>query len=88
MENKFYVISFENTHTAMVAQKLLKPNLKFQVIPTLREITLSCGISIMLENISQDAAISAVRALALEDNLYKLFAVTKQNGKTEIEELL
>lgn len=88
MENTFYVISFENTHTAMLAQKLLKPNFKFQVIPTLREITQSCGISIMLQDITQEAAVSAVKALELDDNLYKLYSVNKINGKNEIAELI
>ena len=44
----FYVISFENTHSAMEAQKQLKSRYSITVIPTLREVSQSCGISVML----------------------------------------
>ena len=45
---EFYVISFENTHSAMEAQKILRPRYSITVIPTLREVSQSCGISVML----------------------------------------
>ncbi|SCX81966.1 DUF3343 domain-containing protein [Alkaliphilus peptidifermentans] len=48
MENsKIYVIVFDSTHSAIAAEKCLKdkkiPN---EIIPTPREITASCGLSI------------------------------------------
>jgi len=46
-EQKFYVIVFESTHYAIAAEKLFKDNgYKFDIIPTPREITHSCGLSI------------------------------------------
>jgi len=47
INQQFYVIVFESTHYAISAEKLFKNNgYKFDVIPTPREITHSCGLSI------------------------------------------
>ncbi|MGN0039018.1 MAG: DUF3343 domain-containing protein [Coriobacteriales bacterium] len=43
------VISFESTHAAMAAQKLLA-GLRFDVIPTPVDITATCGIALRLED--------------------------------------
>lgn len=46
-EGQFYVVVFESTHYAISAEKLFKDKgYKFDIIPTPREITHSCGLSI------------------------------------------
>lgn len=43
----FYVIVFESTHYAILAEQFFKDKAyKFTIIPTPREITHSCGLSI------------------------------------------
>lgn len=43
----FYVIVFESTHYAILAEQFFKDKgYKFTIIPTPREITHSCGLSI------------------------------------------
>lgn len=50
MEKK-YIVTFKNTHDAIKAEERCKENsIKITVIPTPTYITLSCGISIRLEN--------------------------------------
>lgn len=50
MEENFYVISFDSTHHAIKAEKLFKEhNLNIKMMPTPREITASCGLSIRFE---------------------------------------
>ncbi|MBM7614685.1 DUF3343 domain-containing protein [Alkaliphilus hydrothermalis] len=51
MEHKdFCVIVFESTHFAIAAESLLKEKAyKIEIIPTPREITASCGLSIRFE---------------------------------------
>ncbi|MCC5908980.1 MAG: DUF3343 domain-containing protein [Clostridiaceae bacterium] len=45
---KIYVIVFDSTHYAIAAEKNLKDKgYKFNMIPTPREITANCGLSIM-----------------------------------------
>ncbi|AOY78250.1 hypothetical protein BJL90_05710 [Clostridium formicaceticum] len=47
---EMYVIVFESTHYAIAAEKLLKQKkYEFDTIPTPREITASCGLSIMFD---------------------------------------
>ncbi|WP_458862383.1 DUF3343 domain-containing protein [Acidaminobacterium chupaoyuni] len=75
MQQNFYIISFENTHTAMLAQKLLKEHYKITVVPTLREISQSCGISVILPELSREEAVSAVQSMQLEKGLYQLYFV-------------
>lgn len=45
----YYLLTFVNTHTAMAMQTYLKGKLNFCIMPTLREISNSCGISIKIE---------------------------------------
>lgn len=45
--NKYYLITFENTHRAIEAEDMFKKSkLNFAVMPTPTFITRSCGISI------------------------------------------
>lgn len=69
----FYVISFENTHSAMEAQKKLKDRYAITVIPTLREVSQSCGISVMLPEMGRDEAVSAAKSLEMEPGMYQLY---------------
>lgn len=51
MKENFYVISFDSTHHAIKAEKLFKDvNLNIRMMPTPREITASCGLSIRFES--------------------------------------
>lgn len=50
LEKIFYVITFETTHYAIAAEKLFKEKkYPIQIIPTPREITSSCGLSIRFD---------------------------------------
>lgn len=50
IKQQFYVVVFESTHYAIAAEKLFKESgYKFDVIPTPREITHSCGLSIRFD---------------------------------------
>ncbi|EKX81439.1 hypothetical protein CFSAN001628_000425 [Clostridium botulinum CFSAN001628] len=47
---KNYVITFENTHTSMEGESVLKEKgIKLIIIPTPTYITKSCGISIRID---------------------------------------
>lgn len=48
---EFYVLSFDSTHHAVRAKKMLqKAGIKIEMIPTPRNITVSCGLSIKFSN--------------------------------------
>lgn len=50
MNSNEYLISFESTHYAIMIEKKLKELYKVNMIPTPREITASCGLSIKFSN--------------------------------------
>ncbi|SHE50489.1 DUF3343 domain-containing protein [Caloramator proteoclasticus] len=53
---EYIIVTFESTNFAIQAESVLKSrNLNIQIIPTPREITLSCGISILtqIENLNE-----------------------------------
>lgn len=45
-EMEYGTIAFQNTHTAMQAQAILQNNFSISVMPTLRALSMSCGISV------------------------------------------
>jgi hypothetical protein len=48
--NKYYIVTFQNTHEAMKAEReSIKKQIKLIVIPTPTYITKSCGISLKIE---------------------------------------
>lgn len=48
--NKYYIVTFQNTHEAMKAEKeAIKQKIKLIVIPTPTYITKSCGISLKID---------------------------------------
>lgn len=52
---EFIIVSFDSTNFAMQAESVFKgEKIKHQVIPTPREITLSCGLSIRTEMENKD----------------------------------
>lgn len=50
--NKYYILTFENTHGAISGENLLKQKgIKGDVMPTPTAITKSCGISIRINDL-------------------------------------
>ena len=50
MREDYQLLAFESTHAAMAAERALKTRLPVTVMPTLRQITAACGISLRVEN--------------------------------------
>ncbi|MBU3144561.1 DUF3343 domain-containing protein [Clostridium sp. CF012] len=60
--NKYYIVTFQNTHEAMRAEReTIKNKIKVVVIPTPTYITKSCGISLKIE----------------EENIQRIFKLVK-----------
>ncbi len=81
-EEVYYVIAFDSTHYAIQGEKTLKNNnIDIKVIPTPREITASCGLSIrfnpefyeQIKNILEEDSLSI-------KGIYKL--IKNENGRS------
>lgn len=75
---EYYLITFANTNTAMAAQKGLKGRLDFHIMPTLREISGSCGISIKIQPSAFEEAKNILCQLFPASSLYQFYHITPE----------
>ena len=85
--NEMYIVAFNSTHHAIRTDKVLnEKDLKVTTLPTPREISSSCGISVRFLESDMDTVINS-----LEENeiLYHgIFKVSRlSGGKKEITKL-
>ena len=81
----YWLFAFDSPHAAIAAQRLLS-SCGAVVMPTLRSITASCGMSIRLTDEAIDEAKRMMRGSAINLKLYKLYRVEKRNGETHCTE--
>ena len=85
--NEMYIVAFNSTHHAIRTDKALnEKNLKVTTLPTPREISSSCGISVRF--LSEDMDI-VIKTLEENEILYHgIFKVERlAGGKKEITKL-
>lgn len=70
----YHIMTFENTHTAIMVQKKIEGLLDFLVCPVLREISASCGIALRIQNDKEDI-VKAINHIGLETGIYHLYYV-------------
>ncbi len=86
IEARNFVISFESTHYAMQAERVLKEkNYEFDTIPTPREITLSCGLAIRF----RENVLNFIRKEIQENNIRakNIYEIKRLNNKNMVEEI-
>lgn len=82
--DKYYVLTFQNTHGAISAESTLKGNnIKIEIMPTPTGITKSCGISIkfseehmeQIRNLIKRGDINIKNAYIKEGANYKIYEI-------------
>jgi len=73
---EYYLITFSNTHTAIAAQKYLEGKLVFHVLPTLRELSASCGISLQIDASPYETIRDCMNQFATDQSMYKIYLIT------------
>lgn len=82
--DSYYLITFENTHSAMNAEAVLKQNgIKNTVMPTPTYITKSCGISLKLNK----ADLPVVTKLIEDDSIRIKLVYLKEGSQFRAIEL-
>lgn len=78
--NKYYIVTFQNTHEAMKAEReALRQQVKVVVVPTPTYITKSCGISLKIED---DNIRSIIELIKLEKiKVKEIFVRDKESVK-------
>ena len=81
MKTAYWLFAFDSPHAAIAAQRLLS-GCGAVVMPTLRSITASCGMSIRIEDGQIDQAKELMRASTLDPILYRLYRVEQEEKET------
>jgi hypothetical protein len=79
--NKYYIVTFQNTHEAMKAEReAIKNQIKVIVIPTPTYITKSCGISLKIEEENIKSIIELIKTEII--NVKEIFVRDGESVKT------
>ena len=77
----YWLFVFDSPHAAIAAQRLLA-DCGAVVMPTLRSITASCGMSIRIEDGQIDEAKTRMKASSLDPAIYRLYRVEQEGKET------
>ncbi len=77
----YYVITFANTHSAITTQSHLESFAKVSIMPTLREISAGCGISIRFMPEELEHVMTGLKAQGLDEQMFKVYKISEENGK-------
>ena len=75
---EYGLLTFSSTHTALRAEVLLR-DLNVRMMPTLREISASCGISLRLRPEDGEAALARLADAGLDG--WQLYRVVSAGGR-------
>ena len=81
MTNCYWLFAFDSPHAAIAAQRLLS-GCGAVVMPTLRSITASCGMSIRIEDAPIEHAKTLMQASKIDPALYRLYRVEQEGKET------
>ena len=82
MKPAYWLFAFDSPHAAIAAQRLLS-GCGAVVMPTLRSITASCGMSIRIEDGQIEPAKELMRVSTLDPALYRLYRVEQEGKETK-----
>ena len=77
----YWLFAFDSPHAAISAQRLLS-GCGAVVMPTLRSITASCGMSLRLRDETIERAKEIMKASAIDPALYRLYRVEQEGKET------
>lgn len=78
---RYFLFAFDSPHAAIQAQRLLA-SLGAVVMPTLRSISASCGMSLRLREDRIDEAKEIMRASLINPALYRLYLVEQEGQES------
>lgn len=77
----YYLLTFANTHAAMMAEGILKGLFEITIIPTLREISAGCGISISIKASDIENALKQLKTAKFDETRMDIYTVRHSGGK-------
>ena len=86
MNEGYWLFAFDSPHAAIAAQRLLS-DCGAVVMPTLRSITASCGMSIRMEDGQIDEAKARMKSSSLDPAIYRLYRVEQEGKETRCTQI-
>ena len=77
----YCVISFASTHAAISTHKHLAARFAVELMPTLREISMGCGISVRFAPELLSAVRAEIEVFGLEKSVYAIYGITMDGGQ-------
>ena len=77
----FGMITFVSAHAAIRTQQYLERHFKIAVMPTLREISRGCGISLRFAPENLEGIQKRMEAFDLDPEMYSIFRIHLEQGK-------
>lgn len=87
MKREFCVIAFESTHYAIMIEKKLKDKYDINTIPTPREITTSCGLSIRFQGEALEGIIGELISEKVDRNKLNIYRIFTTDGGKKAEKI-
>ena len=87
MNFEYCLIVFNSTHAAMAAEKALKGSFEITIMPTLREISQSCGMSVRFLPGDYDAVKAFLPGSPVPEGSYTIYGVARVDGKVIPQQL-
>ena len=78
---RYWLFAFDSPHAAISAQRLLS-SCGAVVMPALRSIPASCGMSLRLRDEAIEKAKGILRASTIDPALYRLYRVEQEGKET------
>lgn len=83
----FGVITFASTHTAIRTQKHLERHMKVTMMPTLREISQGCGISLRFALTELANVQRRMADFDLDPKMFTIYRIRMVQGKYQAEQV-
>ena len=84
--DEYYFLSFDSTNYALQAESYFKKNnFNITIIPTPREVTQSCGLSIKFNDSCVNTIKRAIDGINIKTK--GIYFLKKENGKPKIEKI-
>jgi len=80
MTSEFLVIVFKSVHFAIKGEDLLKADYEIKIMPTPREISSSCGVSIRIKHEDMDSLVAVLEKEIEEFTVYQI--LDEASGKS------
>jgi len=84
----YYVITFANTHSAITTQSYLEKSARISIMPTLREISAGCGISIRFLPEEKDNVMKGLKTGELDAKMYQIYEVIEKDGRVQASQII